>query len=45
MSFQVNFMSEDSNNRKGDHDLGLIILQTRIVFWCTGKQEEGILGF
>ena len=31
-------------NRKGDHDLGLSILQTQSVFLCNGKKEEGLLG-
>ena len=43
MSVQKKCIFEHSKNRKGYYDLGWSVLQTQSVFWCNGKQEEGII--
>ena len=43
-SVQGNCRYVHFNNRKGDNNLGQIILETQSVFWWTGKKEEGLIG-
>ena len=43
LSVQGKCRSDHSNNRKGDHNVKRSILQTQILFWWTGKKEEGVL--
>ena len=42
MSVQKNCVSEDSNNIKGDHDLGWSTIQTHSEFLWIGGQEESL---
>ena len=44
VSVQGNFISEHSNNMKGERNMGCIIIQSQTVFLCTVKQEGGLLG-
>ena len=43
-SGQGNYRYVNLKNRKGDNDLGKIILETKSVYWRTGKKEEGLIG-
>ena len=44
VSAQRKFIYGHSNRRKGDHDPVWSIIQNQSVCWCTGNQEEVLLG-